>query len=164
MLGLILKVVIILAIISIVAIIANKVEDKNRSYMSFRESIALADLPVVTFYQGDKRLNFLLDTGATLSVIDEKLVNSIESKFNDTISRTIGVDGKVMDNLINVDISFKYKDKDFSDTFQVVDMTQTFNSIKTSTGVTIHGIIGSCFMQKYKYVLDFKEMIAYSKK
>ena len=38
------------------------------------------------------------------------------------------------------------------------------SAIKNATGVTIHGVIGNKFMQKYKYILDFDKMIAYSKK
>lgn len=159
-----LKIVVILFIVLTVAIVANVVEKKSTQFMSFRESLALADLPVVTFYQGEQKLNFLLDTGATLSVIDKKMVNKVKTKFNDTISKTIGVEGKEINNIINVDIQFRYKEREFTDTFQVIDMSSTFDSIKQSTGVNIHGIIGSTFMQRYKYILDFKEMIAYSKK
>ena len=42
-------------------------------------------------------------------------------------------------------------------------MNTVFTSIKNETGVTLHGLIGNSFMQKYKYVLDFDEMVAYSK-
>ena len=43
------------------------------------------------------------------------------------------------------------------------DMTAAFGSIKKETGVTIHGILGAKFFNEFKYVLDFKELIAYSK-
>lgn len=136
---------------------------RNREFMSFRESIGLVDLPIVTFYQGETKLNFLLDTGANLSIIDEKVVNSIETQVSETISTTIGI-GKRINNITNVDIKFLYKNKEFTDTFQVVDMSEAFGVIKKCSGVTMHGIIGNNFMQRYKYVLDFKEMIAYSQK
>ena len=45
--------------------------------MSFREALDLVGLPIVTFYQGDKKLNFLLDTGANLSVINKAALESV---------------------------------------------------------------------------------------
>lgn len=137
---------------------------KRREFMSFREAIGLADLPIVTFYQGDKKLNFLLDTGANLSVINSKVINNIDVTISEVISSTMGIEGNKINNITNVDIVFTYKNKEFLDTFQVIDMEEVFNQIKRECGVTIHGIIGNKFMQRYKYILDFDDMIAYSKK
>ena len=44
------------------------------------------------------------------------------------------------------------------------DMSSSFDVIKRSTGVNIHGILGTAFFNKYKYILDFDKLIAYSKK
>ena len=37
---------------------------KKNSEISFREAMDLAELPVITFYNGDRKINFLLDTGS----------------------------------------------------------------------------------------------------
>ena len=161
--SLVLKIVLILALVIALALIINHIEDRKKSFMSFRESLDLAELPIVTFYQGDKKLNFLLDTGANISTIEQKVVNTIKATFNEKISSTVGIGGRT-NPLMNVDIAFTYKGKDFTDTFQVADMSPVFGAIKESTGVTVHGLIGNSFMQKYKYILDFDEMVAYSKK
>ena len=136
---------------------------RNREFMSFRESIGLADLPIVTFYQEDKKLNFLLDTGANLSIIDKRVVSAIKTEVSETISNTMGIGARI-ENITNVDITFTYKNKNFIDTFQVIDMSEPFTALKDSSGVTIHGIIGNRFMQRYKYILNFDEMVAYSKR
>ena len=39
---------------------------KKSSEISFREAMDLAELPVITFYNGDKKINFLLDTGSNI--------------------------------------------------------------------------------------------------
>lgn len=57
-----------------------------------------------------------------------------------------------------------YKGREFKEEFQVADMQKIFSKIKETTGVTIHGMLGNGFMQKYKYILDFDEMVAYYKK
>ena len=64
----------------VLAIIINGIEDyckqKNRINMSFKEAMDLVELPVVTFYNGDKKFNFLLDTGATISVINSNILDN----------------------------------------------------------------------------------------
>ena len=35
--------------------------------------------------------------------------------------------------------------------------------VKEETGVTIHGILGNTFFEKYGFVIDFKDFIAYAK-
>lgn len=159
----ILKAIIVLAAVCAVALIINYFEKKNAQFISFRESLALADLPVVTFYQGSVKLNFLLDTGANLGAIDKGVSKSLIVENTNRISKMSGIGGSISDVPI-VNLTFTYKDRVFEDGFQVVDLSNTFSAIKSATGVTIHGIIGTAFMQKYKYILDFKEMIAYSKK
>ena len=155
------KIMVIVSLLLIVFCVFNTIRyyrRENKDYMSFRESLALSDLPVITFFQNGIKLNFLFDTGANISVINKSMLNSLSYKETDRISKISGIGGGLSDIPI-VDIEFTYKDG-----FQVVDMSNTFSAIKKSTGVTIHGMIGNAFMQKYKYVLDFDEMIAYSKK
>jgi hypothetical protein len=43
------------------------------------------------------------------------------------------------------------------------DISQTLIALKEEYGVTVHGLLGTGFFTKYKYILDFNEMIAYSK-
>lgn len=159
-------VVIICLFLTIVSIYFMYDVFENREYkqnvMSFKEALDLIELPVVTFYQGDKKLNFILDTGCTMNIIEEKVVKQLQSTESDVKTVMTGI-GCVEQKLDTVKLKIQYKDNDFNDLFQVRDMKDTFTMIKQNYGVTLHGLIGSGFMQKYKYVLDFKEMIAYSK-
>lgn len=160
---LLVKIIIVIIAVVACAFLINKLEEKVSNTMSFREALALAELPVVTFYQGDKKLNLLLDTGANISIIDKEVASTINTKKTPRVSKITGIGGSVKDVAI-VDIVLQYKNNTFKDGFQVTDMSSTFSAIKNTTGVTIHGIIGNRFMQKYKYILDFNKMIAYSKK
>lgn len=136
---------------------------KQRDFMSFRESLALVELPIVTFRQGDKKLNFILDTGANRSIINKDDEATIISEDTGLNSKVLGIEGSVSHVSLK-NIKFTYKNKEFEDTFQVLDISKTVNAYKAKKGVIIHGLIGNGFMQKYKYVLDFKEMVAYSKR
>ena len=75
------KFIIILVIIALIAYIVNKVESTKKelnSRMSFKEALDLIELPIVTFYQGDKKLNFMLDSGSNLSIIDINAINNLK--------------------------------------------------------------------------------------
>lgn len=159
---LIIQIIITLACVCAIALIVNKIEDSKKDYMSFREAIDLVGLPIVTFTIGDRKLHFILDTGANKSVINKKIADKLGIPTEDT-SKVVGLEGKVQEcSFITLDI--QYKGTPYRERFQVLDMTAPFKEIKAMYGPTLHGILGSSFMEKYKYVLDFKEMIAYSKK
>lgn len=154
---------IIVILVIILAYLAYVEYFKPRDFMSFRESLDLVDLPIVTFKQDDKKLNFILDTGASKSIINKDAEKTIVSEDTGKNSKIIGIEGSINHTSLK-NIRFTYKDKDFIEEFQVMDLSRTVNAYKIKKGVTIHGLIGNGFMQKYKYVLDFKKMIAYTRR
>lgn len=135
---------------------------KLKTMMSFKEAIDLVGLPIVTLYQNGNKYNFLLDTGANYCVIDSNWLDRIKFKETDIISRVSGIEGNdVTCNIVEIDL---YRgEAHYSTTFQTVDMAVAFGAIKKESGVTITGILGSDFFVKYQYMLDYKDMIAYSK-
>jgi len=74
-----------------------------------------------------------------------------------------GIDGKKTINRF-CKITLSYKDVNYEYEYQICDMSGAFGNIKKETGVDVHGIIGSGFFRKFRYVLDFKDLIAYSRK
>ena len=163
----VLKIVIILLAVVILAIIINGIEDcrkqKKRENMSFREAMDLVELPIVTFYNKDTKLNFLLDTGSDLSYINKSILPSLEYKEIDESKNIISVGGNSQ-SLGCCYMTVTYKSQKFIYRFYVIDLDGPFGAIKAETGVQIHGILGSKFFAKYKYILDFESLIAYSKK
>lgn len=163
----ILKIVItILAVVAsgyIINLCENIIKGRNIRKMSFRESMDLADMPVVTFYQGDKKFNFLLDTGSNYSHISKEAAKEIKGEIVDTKAKVSGIGEGMTSSIYKTTIS--YKDANYDIDLCVTDhLTDAFAAIKKETGVQVHGLIGNQFFQKYKYVLDFKELVAYSKK
>lgn len=138
-------------------------KDLKRDKMSFKESIDLTDLPIITFYNNGKKFNFLLDTGASTSVMDSSVLPNLVYKEKEERGTLYGMEGNEIDTAF-ISVSLSYKDKEYEDTFHVVDMSAPFNKIKADYGVTLSGILGSLFFYKYQYVLDFKELAAYSMK
>lgn len=130
--------------------------------MSFQNSMDLAELPVVTFRQGDKKINFLLDTGSNNCVIDSNILKSIDHKMLDVETNILGLEGNAQKTGVCT-IKMSYKDKEYEYPYVIQDMSAAFDSIKKDTGVTVNGMLGSKFFNEFKYVLDFDELIAYSK-
>lgn len=133
---------------------------KKSSEISFREAMDLAELPVITFYNGDKKINFLLDTGSNISYLNESIVSSLVTELTGEASNIIGIEG----NKVNCKICkmiIRRKNQKFEEEFSIADLDKAFSIVKKESGVQIHGILGSRFFEKYKYVLDFKDYIAY---
>lgn len=162
----VLKIILILLVVVFVAVTVNGIESyrrqKKKEVMSFREAMDLVELPIITFYNNDKKLNFLLDTGSDLSYINKSILPSLEYKKIDESRNIISVGGNSQ-SLGCCDMTVTYKNKKFIDRFYISDLDEAFGAIKAETGVQIHGILGSKFFAKYKYILDFESLIAYSK-
>ena len=162
----VLKIVVILLAVILLAIIINGAEDycrqKKRENMSFREAMDLVELPVVTFYNKDAKLNFLLDTGSDLSYINKSILPSLKYKEVNESRSIISVGGNSQ-TLGCCDMTGTYKNQKFIDRFYISNLDEAFGAIKAETGVQIHGILGSKFFTKYKYILDFETLVAYSK-
>jgi predicted aspartyl protease len=133
---------------------------KKNSEISFREAMDLVELPVITFYNGDRKINFLLDTGSNISYLNKSVVSSLVVESTGEESNIIGIEG----NKVNCKICkmiIKRKNQEFEEEFSIADLDKAFRIVKEESGVQIHGILGSRFFEKYKYVLDFKDYIAY---
>lgn len=160
--------IIILTIILLIIIVTvsfrtlRELNKKDKTKISFKEAMELTELPVITFYNNDQKINFLLDTGSNDSHITRSALKFLEYTMLDDRKpiTTMGV-SNLMTTCCNITIS--NKNHTFEGTFVISDLDEAFNIIKKESGVQIHGILGSKFFQEYKYVLDFDELIAYLK-
>lgn len=146
-----------------VSVLIERRRNKQYNKISFKETLALTDLPIVTFNNNNNKLHFVLDTGSNRSIINTReLENCKYTKLNGT-NKIHGMDG-ISREVVNVKMSLMYNNNEFEDTFQVTDMSGAFDSWTQETGVTIHGILGNTFFTKYRYLIDFDELAFYTKK
>lgn len=158
----ILVILIVISIACFVNVLEKHKEDSKRKKMSFREAMDLAEMPVVTFYQGDKKFNFLLDTGSNLSHITEEAAKDLVGEKLNAKNKVSGIGTGETNGLCRTTLS--YKNVDYAiDLCVTSHLSQTFAEIKSETGVQVHGLIGNQFFQQHKYVLDFDELVAYTK-
>lgn len=141
----------------------SKLLGSHTEAMSFRQGLDLTGLPIVTLGQGENRFNFILDTGSDISMIDSNAMPFIKHEvLPDIEGSVIGMDG-IMHKTTVCNVTMYYKDKSLEFDCLVKDLSDSFKTMKNRYGVNLHGMIGSKFFNKYKYILDFNEMIAYSK-
>lgn len=155
--------VIVLLICVLGVIIAYKYYNDKTISIPFKESIDLINLPIVTFVNNNVKLHFLLDTGSDDSYINVDVLDKLEVKKYYNVKREIITgNGSIASSRIAV-MDIYYKEQCFENAFIVSDMGEAFDAATGSSGIKIHGILGSIFFAKYKYVLDYMKLEAYSK-
>lgn len=157
----ILGAVITLVIVGVVALCINLYEDAHK--ISFKESLDLVGVPIITFTNKNKKYNFILDTGASNSVINAEVLKHLEYTKIEGNSQLWGMEGNVQ-YVEYVKMPLYYWGVEFEEEFQVVNMEESFNKIKEGFGVKVSGILGSSFFNKYDYILDFDNLVVYTKK
>lgn len=137
------------------------VKVKKDQVMEFKSAIDLAGLPVITFYQGENKYNFLLDTGSNVSYLN----NSVDIKTSEPVGTDsfIGASGTSQDCVVATVVLYHSK-KAYEQLIRKTNLSAAFTEIKNTTGVQLSGILGNDFFTKYQYCLDFKEFVCYSRK
>ena len=160
----VIEALIVLGTIVLIAIIVRSFfrRREDRVQFSFKESLDLTDLPIITFIHENKKLNFLLDTGASLSVINEDVLDKLTYDCTKETSTIMAMDGIKGTSYPIIEITLGYSNVTYREKFQVVNLSEVVDQLKQTYGVNLHGILGNRFFQRYKYVLDFDKLIAYS--
>lgn len=135
-----------------------------------QESISIkkympGDLPVITLTNNGIAFNFLIDTGSNISHICPSAATLIELQYIKADKREIAGLGAL--NQGAAVCSAKFKDalsKEYEVELSISkELEETAKYIKESVGTEIHGLLGTDFLQNYKYVIDFKTLEVYAR-
>ena len=164
------KLIFCIFVISVcVILIFNIVRDelkKEKTKISFKESLDLVELPVITFMNNDKKLNLLIDSGSDISYLCSKVVPELNLKSEEEkVELNIITGVKSTDSVCNkVKLNLSFKDNNFEEEFIILpELDQQFDAIKKENGVKIDGVLGNSFLSKYKYIIDYKDLSVYMK-
>ena len=162
---LILEIIITLLAVCGLALLVNHIEDshKKTNLLSFAVTRA-SELPVVKLYNNDKEFLFLIDTGSNYCVINKESLPLLDhSIIEGATGEAYGMEGNI------IQLSYAYIPLHsvdgilFEGNFQVIDMSEAFGQLKENNGVEVVGILGSKFLRRYSFTVDFKNLIAYTK-
>lgn len=137
---------------------------KRINGISFKDSLKLTDLPVITLDNNGEKFNFLLDTGSNISHFNSKAVNLLkdfESIDKEGQSIVTATGTSEADCWLRIPLG--YKNQMFFEDFMLLNLKEAFDTIQKENGIQIHGILGNSFFIKYGYVLDFDSNTIYIK-
>lgn len=159
-----------IAVIASVVVIAGIVNlcgvgDKSDNKISFKETFDLLNAPIITFTYNGKKLHFLLDTGSSLSHIRPEVTEELGiHKEKIEVSGSYAATGTVnFDSKCSIPLEYK-EDKYDADFMVTKELAQSLDILKRDFNIEVHGVLGCDFFNKYNYVVDFKEAVAYAKK
>lgn len=121
----------------------------------------LGGLPLVTFYNNKKPFTFLIDTGSNYSILNERLINNFDYYPIEGATGTIyGIDGNPKE-VSYVRMHINLLDRSYVVDFQVSTLA-AFDKFGEEINLEIAGILGSAFLNRNKFVLDFENQQLYS--
>ena len=138
--------------------------NKSKSLLSFSfsQGFTSPNIPIATFKQGDKELNFIIDTGSDDNVINRESLKEIQYEMVEHNGTLAGVGGVF--NVEACNISFQHEGETFTTKFLIADhLQQAFDDIRRAHAIPLHGMLGSKFLMQNNIVLDFNNMVAYNK-
>lgn len=160
-----LSAILALAGVAAVASVVNLFDRKVKPIKTVPMEIQLpGNLPVMTLSSNDNALNFLLDSGSNISHICEEYYEALDAELlgtyeegtveglgatNTGITICKAVLKDVIGNEYNVNLSVSNQ------------LSAVAKSIEMSTGVKIHGLLGTDFLKEYNYIIDFQALEVY---
>lgn len=158
----------IIAIIVIVIIISLCITQYYLHYkrykykFSFEDTMNKSDLPIVSFTQNNKCFKFLVDSGASISVLNSTSLPNIEYQCIESEEKqeVYGIDGNKR-SVSLVGIRLFSQNHKFVEIFQVCDIP-ALEHIKKDDGIDVVGILGNSFLKRYSFIIDFAKLAAYS--
>ena len=137
---------------------------KYKTQISFKESMDLTELPIITLRHKNVKLNFLLDTGSNDSFISSSAFDMLGVEGTDYSTGIAGHEGVIalVSKKININLRYK-KYKYAAELIVSPTLDESFAALREHNGIQIHGLLGTRFLEEHQYILDFAELVARNK-
>ena len=118
------------------------------------------NIPYITVKHNNIEFNFVVDSGCTISCIDENILDLlVHTDTGETSDGVIFANGSDTGTTNIIRMSFNLRDKEFTEDFNAVDFYSMTKQVKDNFGITVRGLLGSEFLYKNKLILDFGDSI-----
>lgn len=139
------------------------VKVKKGTIIDFKTIMELTGVPMIAFYQKDRKYNFIVDTGSSVSYINAS--SGIEYKsLGDTTESFIGAGGNGNSECTIGLVNLTRNDSTFSFNARIADLEAPFMDFQQTFGVKAHGLLGNDILRDKHYCIDFKECVIYERK
>lgn len=153
--------VLLISIILLVDIIYSVKKYKSRT--SFKKYLDTIGNPIVPFACNGYRVFMLIDTGASSSHITEDAIKALNAKKLDKHINSVGFGGmSEKSDIYSITLGYKHKNYPV-EVCASKALKQGLYSIYINYGVTVHGVLGGDFLDKYNFVIDYKNCTLYRK-
>ncbi len=117
-------------------------------------------LPLIPITIGGYTLCVIVDTGATLSLIDNSVVDKLGDlvAIGSTSNVILGVNGDKSEVNRTATISFNVDKHSFSNVFICKSLYDTLSYIEEESNIQVHGIIGNDFLLANKWIIDYEKL------
>lgn len=130
-------------------------EKKKLLDESFAAGYETAGVPIVQVRGKDgRKLNFIIDTGCAVSCIDNGSLEYVEHEETGRKINSAGLDGKKNEEPVYM-CTIYFRDCASQLPMQAKDLGGIIEFLNECHGVTVHGIIGSDYMNNLNLVVDF---------
>ena len=129
----------------------------------FKTKISKTGLIYVPFTCNGKELNFLLDTGSTISYIDTQTAIELGCKFQNCNESVTGLGGN-QEITEYCEVRLETPTTVTEIELPLTDFKHAFSQIEEESGIEIHGLLGNNFLQASKYVIDYDKMMVFKPK
>jgi len=119
--------------------------------------IAVSKVPVVEGTINGKKAFYIVDSGASLSVLDDNQSEYFDFSTSKSNMAAAGYGG-VASFGNAYDVKLTIGGKKFDTDFKSQDLSKIIDLIRENDGVEISGIIGSDIMKDYHFIIDYSEL------
>ncbi len=125
--------------------------------ISLKNVLKLTHLPIIEVEVLNRHLFFIIDTGSTNSLLDDRIASSLEEVIHYTGKHKLqGIEGNaILSSQGSLPLTFC--GKVYQQTLCIMPLQAPFEAIKNDTGIEVHGILGIDFLLANKWVIDFEE-------
>jgi len=122
-------------------------------------NIGLPVIPVKLFNETNSSL-LIIDTGSDRSIMDIAVYNHFKDKITNSeqgqnIITTNGTTSSTLTAIFDFTIDDNQK---YSEPFTCMECSVGFDQIEKETGYQLHGILGTDFLVKHQWKIDFEKM------
>ena len=134
--------------------IADNLRVVHKANKSFKKSIRNTTLIIMPFKINNKIYNFIIDTGASMSMINECIIEELNAELLEKGKPAYGIDGEIKESKATR-LNLEYEGKSYNCLFNVQNVTPFVKNVKDETGVEVAGLIGNNFLMQHECCIDF---------
>ena len=120
--------------------------------ISFEKIYTHTQIPIINVEINNTTHYFVIDTGANTNVLNESMAKTLPLTYTSSNEKILGLNGS-KHSTEEVYLTMNINSHEYSDYFSILDIDPVLSRIKFESGITVSGLLGTPFLNKYYAVL-----------